>query len=227
MEQIKSLLLSLNKNPVSILAENTEPVDRFYEDYDIISTAASNNTFWSSPAGVHQDPESSAQFVQTIEPQSATASQDFSGSSQTSQDTMESHTVSLQSTIRVALPKLGLDTPPAQTAGSSALFWTTTTKDLSVPVCKDFVAEYLSALGSESQRMQVNPAVRTLSNMEEAEKSGLANMPAVEPCVAALVVSPDEALRPNLRCPSAECRRTDDLIVKAHNTATRVGFLIH
>lgn len=74
-------------------------------------------------------------------------------------------------------------------------------------------------------RMRVNPAVRTLTNMEEAEKSGLANMPAVEPCMAVLVVSPHEALRPNPCCPSAEYRGTDDLIVKAQNKATRVGQL--
>lgn len=61
--------------------------------------------------------------------------------------------------------------------------------------------------------------------MEEAEKSKLANMPAVEPCVAALVVSPGEALRPNPRFPSAECKRTDDLIVMAHNTGTLLGRL--
>lgn len=77
--------------------------------------------------------------------------------------------------------KLDLDTLPAQASGSSGLFRTTTANNLSVPVCKDFVAEYLSALGSDSQRIRVNPAVRTLTNMEEAEKSELANMPAVEP----------------------------------------------
>lgn len=125
-----------------------------------------------------QDPGSSAQFVSTTEPQLATASQDFSGSSQTSQDTTGSHAVPLQSTIKAALVKLGLDTLPAQAAGSSALFRTTTANN---------ATKYVSA----SQRIRMNPAVRTLTNMEEAEKSGLANMPAVEPCFAALVVSPD------------------------------------
>ena len=61
--------------------------------------------------------------------------------------------------------------------------------------------------------------------MADAESHGLADMPAIDTCIAALVVSPDEALRPHPRCPSVECRRTDELLTKAHNTATRVGRL--
>ena len=46
-------------------------------------------------------------------------------------------------------------------------------------------------------------------------------MPAVEPCAASLIVSLDEALRQDVRCPNKEFRRTDDALVKT--TVARLG----
>ncbi|KAL2077918.1 hypothetical protein ACEWY4_025603 [Coilia grayii] len=48
-------------------------------------------------------------------------------------------------------------------------------------------------------------------------------MPNIEPSVAALVLSPGKALRPDARCPRPQCRLTDDLIVKSYDTAARMG----
>ncbi|MEQ2167630.1 hypothetical protein GOODEAATRI_006044 [Goodea atripinnis] len=48
-------------------------------------------------------------------------------------------------------------------------------------------------------------------------------MPAVEPAVASLIVSPDEALRPDVRCPRTQCRVTDDLLCKAYNAGARAS----
>ncbi|KAK0131086.1 hypothetical protein N1851_034236 [Merluccius polli] len=59
--------------------------------------------------------------------------------------------------------------------------------------------------------------------MQDAAKFGLARMPAVEPAIAALVVSPEEALRPDARCPRPQCRVTDDLLAKAYDAAARMG----
>ena len=59
--------------------------------------------------------------------------------------------------------------------------------------------------------------------MEDASSYGLGNMPNIEPAVAALVLSPDEALRPDARCPRLQCRLTDDSIVRSYNTAARMG----
>ncbi|MEQ2277717.1 hypothetical protein XENORESO_006589 [Xenotaenia resolanae] len=61
--------------------------------------------------------------------------------------------------------------------------------------------------------------------MHESVKAGLDRMPAVEPVVASLIVSPDEALRPDVRCPRTQCRVTDDFLCKAYNAGARAGHL--
>ena len=48
-------------------------------------------------------------------------------------------------------------------------------------------------------------------------------MPAVKPTIAALIVSPDEALRLDARCPHPQCRVTDDLLSRAYDAAARMG----
>ena len=56
--------------------------------------------------------------------------------------------------------------------------------------------------------------------MQDAKrKFGLAHMSAVEPAIAALIVLPDEVLRPDARCPRPQCRVTDDLLSKAYDAA--------
>ncbi|XP_034001039.1 uncharacterized protein LOC117494304 [Trematomus bernacchii] len=59
--------------------------------------------------------------------------------------------------------------------------------------------------------------------MHDAAKVGLDHMPAVEPTIASLIVSPDEALRSEARCPRPQCRVTDDLLTKAYDAAARMG----
>ncbi|KAK0143362.1 hypothetical protein N1851_018509 [Merluccius polli] len=59
--------------------------------------------------------------------------------------------------------------------------------------------------------------------MSAASSYGLDRMPDIEPLVAALVLSPGEALRPDARCPRPQCRLTDDHIVRGYNTAARMG----
>ncbi len=56
--------------------------------------------------------------------------------------------------------------------------------------------------------------------MADAQEKGLGNMPSVEPCISKLIVSPDEALKQNLRCSNPACRRTDDLPVRIYNTVS-------
>ncbi|MCJ8748291.1 hypothetical protein PDJAM_G00163050 [Pangasius djambal] len=64
---------------------------------------------------------------------------------------------------------------------------------------------------------------RTMATMADAQEMGLGNMPPVGTCISSLVVSPDEALKQNLRCPNPECRRTDDLLVRVYNTVSGLG----
>ena len=64
---------------------------------------------------------------------------------------------------------------------------------------------------------------RSLAAMQDAPKFGLDRMPAVKLTIAALIVSPDEAPRPDARCPRPQCRVTDDLLSKAYDAAARMG----
>ena len=59
--------------------------------------------------------------------------------------------------------------------------------------------------------------------MQDAVKFDLAHMPAVEPAIAALIVSPVEVLRRDARCPRPQCWVTDDLLSKAYDAAARIG----
>ena len=48
-------------------------------------------------------------------------------------------------------------------------------------------------------------------------------MPPVEPAIASLILAPDQALRPDAKCPRPQCRVTDDLLSKAYDAAARMG----
>ena len=54
---------------------------------------------------------------------------------------------------------------------------------------------------------------------------GLGHMPHVEPSIAALIVAPDEALKPDPKCPSTQCRVTDAYVCKAYDRAGDIGRL--
>ena len=64
---------------------------------------------------------------------------------------------------------------------------------------------------------------RTLAAMQNAAQVGLGRMPPVDPVIASLILAPDEALRPNARCPWPQCRVTDDLLSKTYDAAARMG----
>ncbi len=66
-----------------------------------------------------------------------------------------------------------------------------------MPQCKDFVTEFSSALTSSNAPRRRSKSARTLASMAEAESIGVGRAP--EQPVAALVVSPDEALGGNVR----------------------------
>ena len=61
--------------------------------------------------------------------------------------------------------------------------------------------------------------------MANADSYGLDRLALIEPAIASLVVSPDEALRTDARCPRPQCRITDDLLTRSYNIAARVGRL--
>lgn len=49
----------------------------------------------------------------------------------------------------------------------------------------------------------------TLAAMQDAAKFSLGRVPAVESTIASLIVSPEEALRPDTRCPHPQCQVMD------------------
>ena len=61
--------------------------------------------------------------------------------------------------------------------------------------------------------------------MRNAGEHGLVHMPPVDQCIASLVLSPDEALKDNARCPRPQCRVMDILLLKAHDTAACMASL--
>ncbi|XDV25256.1 hypothetical protein PO909_029202 [Leuciscus waleckii] len=142
------------------------------------------------------------------------------------QDAPSSVVFSLQDTLKMALAKRNLD-PPLPGPGQSNLLRRSVSQqeDFLMPSCPDFTDVVSSAFRS-APLSRPDRVARTLAAMAEAEEKGLGNMPPVEPCVSSLIVSPDEALRQNLRCPNPECRRTDDLLVRIYNAVSglsRVG----
>lgn len=52
---------------------------------------------------------------------------------------------------------------------------------------------------------------------------GLDHMPAVDQCIASLVLSPDETLKDKPRCPRPQFQVTDSLLSKAYDIASRMA----
>lgn len=92
-----------------------------------------------------------------------------------------------------------------------------------VPPSAPYIEELQSCWVDPRQLSHRPSDCRALSAMQDASTYGLEAMPSIEPSVAALVLSPDEALRPHARCPRPQCRLTDDLIVRSYDTAACMG----
>lgn len=58
----------------------------------------------------------------------------------------------------------------------------------------------------------------TFVHLLTCKMHGLGCMPNIEPSVEGLVLSPDEALRLDVRCPRPQYRLSDDLIIKSYET---------
>lgn len=128
------------------------------------------------------------------------------------------------STLKVALARLGLDVPAAETAHQSAFFQhSTAPSGFSVPPSAPYIAELQRCWAVPRRFAHRTSDDRALANMQDAATYGLGSMPGVEPTLAAIIVSPDEALRPDARCPRPQCRITDDYICKSYDAAARAA----
>ncbi|KAK0134652.1 Neuronal acetylcholine receptor subunit alpha-10 [Merluccius polli] len=131
---------------------------------------------------------------------------------------------SMGAIIRMALARLQLDVPQVQPAPASAFFRRgPAPATFTVPPSEEYLRELHACWRDTRALSHATSDGRTLAAMQDAAKFGLARMPAVELAIAALVVSPEEALRPDARCPRPQCRVTDDLLAKAYDAAARMG----
>lgn len=160
------------------------------------------------------------------EPQESAShgSQTSSHASQNTAALSEAGRPSVQPALKAALARLGLDVAPAAAPRQSAFFrGTTEPSTLIVPPSAPYIEELQRCWADPRLFSHLPRDCRALAAMQDASTYGLQNMPNIEPTMAALVLSPNEALRPDARCPRPQCRVTDDLIVKGYDTAARMG----
>ncbi|MEQ2164596.1 hypothetical protein GOODEAATRI_008294, partial [Goodea atripinnis] len=168
---------------------------------------------------------SASQFRDEEEAQSSQASETGSFSSQSAVG--EPSDGFMREVMCMALRQLQLELPLGGESASGSAFFRhgRAPTPFSVPPSEEYLRELhlcwrdpraLSCLSTDGQ---------VLAAMHESVKAGLDRMPVVEPAVASLIVSPDEALRPDVQCPRTQCRVTDDLLCKAYNAGARAGRL--
>jgi len=126
--------------------------------------------------------------------------------------------------IRAALAHLQLPVPQADVAQASAFFRRSPTPvPLTVPPSEEYLRELHACWRDTKALSRFSSDGLTLAAMQDPAKVGLGRMPPIEPAIASLILAPDEALRPDARCPLPQCRVTDELLCKAYDAAARMG----
>ncbi|KAL7382764.1 hypothetical protein ABVT39_027319 [Epinephelus coioides] len=134
---------------------------------------------------------------------------------------------SMGAIIREALACLQLDASSQGQAPSTFHRCNPSSSKVTVLHSPDFLKELHSCWRDTSSLTRPGSDERALAAMEDAKSVGLLHMPVVEPPIAALFVAPDEMMKSNPKCPSAQCKVTDDYVCKAYNTAARVSRLVN
>ncbi|KAJ8333892.1 hypothetical protein SKAU_G00412110 [Synaphobranchus kaupii] len=199
--------------------------DPYYHDMDMLSTQASNQDFSEheeTPRSEISDLPSA-----TLEPSSVNA-KDGSGSSRQGSEQSDpgQSPSSLCTILRTALARVGLDDAQVTAPAANPFFRRLPpTTPFSVPPSPHFLRELPMCWANPRAFARHSRDSRLLSTMRNAEEHGLDHMPAVDHCMRALVLSPDGALRDEARCPSPQCRVTDDLLTRAYDTAVHMARL--
>ncbi|XP_068583377.1 LOW QUALITY PROTEIN: uncharacterized protein [Cebidichthys violaceus] len=205
LAQMKSLLLTLHPSAGGSEAPDLSTAELGPEE-DVISLAASANLFTEYSEG---------------RPSHASGPGSRSSAQSSSEGAVDS---TMGSIIRMALARLQLDTQQPEPPSASAFFrGVPAPSTFSVPPSEEYLRELHACWRDTGTLSRLTSDGRTLAAMQDAAKFGLARMPAVEPTIAALIVSPEETLRPDARCPRPQCRVTDDLLSRAYDTAARMG----
>ncbi|XP_035991606.1 uncharacterized protein LOC118562836 [Fundulus heteroclitus] len=133
----------------------------------------------------------------------------------------------MRDVMSMALKQLQLELPQGDVSDSRSAFFRCgrAPTPFSVPPSEEYLKELHACWRDPRALSWLSSDVRVLAAMHESVKAGLDRMSAVEPAVASLIVSPDEALRPEVRFPRTQSRVTDDLLCKAYNAGARAGRL--
>lgn len=124
--------------------------------------------------------------------------------------------------FRMALARLGLDEAPTAGTTASAFFRHLPSEAcLSLPPSQPYIEELHKCWPDPKAFSHHTTDGRALAAMKNAGSYWLGQIPAMEPVIASLIVSPTEALRPDARCPRPQCRITDDL--RGYDTAACMG----
>ncbi|MED6234244.1 hypothetical protein ATANTOWER_025253 [Ataeniobius toweri] len=187
LAEMKSLLHSDASLPTAGLS--SPPMPDLSVEEDVLSLAAS-----------------ASQFRDEEEAQSSQASETGSFSLQSAVG--EPSDGSMREVMCMALRQLQLELPLRQeSASGSAIFrHGRAPTPFSVPPSEEYLRELHTCWRDLRALSRLSTDGRVLAAMHESVKAGLDCMPAVEPAVASLIVSPDEALRPDVRCPRTQVR---------------------
>ncbi|XP_074481579.1 uncharacterized protein LOC141761839 [Sebastes fasciatus] len=193
--EIKALLLNLQPGRVNA-TQNDSPQAMTPTppgwDEDALSTRASCSQFCEDRPG-------QGELVASSHASDTCSQQSGSGSRAGS----ESAPATVKPVVRMALARLGLDEAPTAGTSSSAFFrWAPPLAGFSVPPSQPYIEELHKCWPDPKSLSHHTTDGRALASMQNADTYGLGKMPAVEPSIAALIVSPNEVLRPDARCPS-------------------------
>ncbi|MEQ2227726.1 hypothetical protein ILYODFUR_001196 [Ilyodon furcidens] len=141
---------------------------------------------------------SASQFGDEEEAQSSQASETGSFSSQSAVG--EPSDCSMREVMCMALRQLQLELPLGEVSASRSAFFRRgrAPTPFSVPPSEEYLRELDACWRDPRALSRLSTDGRVLAAMRESVKAGLDRMPAVEPAVASLIVSPDEALRPDV-----------------------------
>uniref|UniRef100_UPI0037E7B013 uncharacterized protein n=1 Tax=Semicossyphus pulcher TaxID=241346 RepID=UPI0037E7B013 len=210
----KDLLLNLQPGSgTSVPVHSPQAPNPQGWDEDALSTRASCSQFCEDRPGLGEG-EASTHVSDTCSQQSGSGSRAGLETAQTT----------VKPVVRMALARLGLDEAPAAGTPASAFFkWIPPQATFSVPPSLPFIGELHKCWPDPKSFSHHTSDSRALASMQNTSSYGLDRMPAVETSIASLIVSPEEVLRRDARCPRPQCRITDDLPSKCYDTAARMG----
>ncbi|XP_037536617.1 uncharacterized protein LOC119413633 [Nematolebias whitei] len=207
LAEMKSLFQvhQLGTEPVAATGLSSPPMPELAVEEDVLSLAASASHFLGEEDG------HSSRVSETASLSSSRSAVSGSGDG------------SMQDIMRMALRQLQLDVPQpeASTPGSAFFRRGLTPPSFSVPPSEEFLRELHGCWRDPKAFARLSADGRVLAAMHEPAAAGLDRMPAIEPAVASLIVSPDEALRSHGTSGATAAMGFNDAALQAFALMTR------